>query len=198
MSGLRTVAGALLLVLLDLRIDGLDLLPDPLGWAVAAWVLGGLAGRHRGFDVAAAAAAVACVASVPGLVGPGPDWLWPVTTAATTALVFAACTAVRALVPTEAVRAERLRWADLGLTGALVLLTPFAEGQDWLAAPVLLLGLAALVVFVLFLLMLARAGRSGEGASGVVGVGGPPGVGPGPGAGPGPGPGPGAARPGTA
>lgn len=55
MGSLRWVAVGMIVVALDLRVDGLDLVPDPLGYA-AVWAgLGSHTARHRGFVVAVAA-----------------------------------------------------------------------------------------------------------------------------------------------
>ncbi|HWH08114.1 MAG TPA: hypothetical protein VNX21_02875, partial [Candidatus Thermoplasmatota archaeon] len=64
----------LLVVILDVRIDGADLLPDPLGFAAAA--VGVLLARRGGFPpgwatVAAAAFLVTAVLAVPDVVAPG-------------------------------------------------------------------------------------------------------------------------------
>lgn len=162
LAPLRTVALALLLVLVDLRFDGFDVLPDPVGWAVAAVVLGRVAGLHRAFAVATAAAVVCLVVSVPGTFTDRLGLLGAADTAATTVFVFAVCTAVRALVPSEAVSAGQLRWADLGLTAALVVLLLLATLDPEVGILALVVGLCALVVFVLFLLLLARVGRAAD------------------------------------
>ena len=57
-----------LLVGLAARVDGVDYLPDPLGWAMGTVALLRVE-RHGAFVVAAVAAGVAAIVAVPDAVG---------------------------------------------------------------------------------------------------------------------------------
>lgn len=162
MSGLVTLAVGFLLVVLDLRLGGsVDVVPDPVGWAVALWALGGLSPLHRGFTVAAAASVVGLVSSLPEAVGAVSAPLAWLSIACQTVLVFATCTAVMALVPAERRRADALRWSDLATTVAVAALGALAGELGAAAAvPAVLAALAGVVVLVLFLLTLHRAARA--------------------------------------
>ncbi|NYG56644.1 hypothetical protein [Nocardioides perillae] len=175
LAPLRTMAFGLLVVLVDLRFDGFDVLPDPVGWVVAVVVVSRLAGLHRAFTVATAASVVCLLVSVPGVLATDLGLLGALDTAATTVFVFAVCTAVRALVRDEAVAADQLRWADLGLTVVLVALLLLAVLEPGVGVLALVVGLCLLIVFVLFLLLLARVGRAAAPAAPAAPVGPPPG-----------------------
>ena len=154
-----------MLVVVDFRVDDVDLIPDPLGWLLALVALARLAGLHTGFGVAAAICTVGLLASVSGwLQAPGPEG-WEATWSAVweTAVIFSVCTAVRALVPAERRRASMLRWWDLGLAVSLACLGGLTvAGFPAAGVAALAVGLACFVVFALFLLMLWRAARAGD------------------------------------
>ncbi len=173
MRSLVLLVVAQVLVVLDLRVDGVDLVPDPLGWALSAVALLRLE-RHVAFRLAAAAAGLAALVSVPSMVDPtGPPVLEPVLYGVQTAVVFGTCTGVMALRPTRRRTAQVLRWADLGLGAASLLIVPalafaFPTSAD-LPGPalgvLLVLGVATVLVFVWFLvwcLGVARADRAGR------------------------------------
>jgi len=144
------------IVVLDLRFEGVDVVLDPLGWLVALFALAGLAKEHPAFGIASLACLVGGAVSVPDWFGPGGNFVTLVTGLAETVVVFATCTGVMAVCPQERRTADRLRWWVLGLGLALLALAPAARD---LAALVIAVGLAGVVVFVLFLVMLFRAAR---------------------------------------
>jgi hypothetical protein len=153
---LSLMAWGLLLVVLDLRVDGLDLVPDPLGWVFVLLAALRLRPLHAGFTAATVAAVVGLVASLPDWVGVAPNLAGTATTLAETVLVFATCTAIMALVPDRRGRANTLRWWDLALTVILVPLVVLAVVEPGFVVLALFAGLAALVVLVCFLVLLFR------------------------------------------
>ena len=70
MTPIGAVAAGLLLVLLDLRLSGFDVLPDVLGWLVAVRGLGRLVRLDPSFWLTRACAGVASVLSLTDLVHP--------------------------------------------------------------------------------------------------------------------------------
>ena len=160
---LAATAWGLLLVVLDLRIDDLDLLPDPVGWLVVLLAVGSLSRLHRAFAVAAAAAALGLVASVPDWMAPGQSLVAMATSVAETVLVFATCTGIMSLAPDRRASANAIRWWDLGLSVALVPVLALAAADPAFGVAAVLLGIAALVVLICFVVLLFRtAGQTGK------------------------------------
>jgi len=160
---LAAMGWGLLLVLLDLRVNGLDLVPDPVGWLAVLLAARSLSPLHRAFAWSVAASVLGLVASVPEWLGTGGALVSAATSVAETVLVFATCTAIIALVPARRSAADAIRWADLGLSLAFVPVLLLAAADPDLGALTLLVGLAAMVVFVCFLVLLFRtAGHSGK------------------------------------
>ena len=157
---LALLGGGLLLVLLDLRINGLDVVPDPLGWLLALAAAASLSRLHDAFRVAAAACGVGFLASVPQWVGSGGGLVEVATGVAETVLVFFVCTAIMVLVPERRRGANAIRWWDLGLTIALTLLVVAASGEPDLAVVALLVGLTDLGVVICFVVLLFRAAKA--------------------------------------
>ena len=160
MSPLGKVVIGFLLVVFDFRFEGFDLVPDLLGWLLVLAGLMPLTGRSRGFAVAAVAAAAGALLALPlQLSEPGPV-LGFLEAVAQTALVFGTCTGVRALVAEPRVRrtADRIRWADLALTGVGTAIGLVADGDTTVdgaaVGPLLVLVAAALAVAVWFLVFL--------------------------------------------
>ena len=124
---LGKTVGGFLLAALDFRINGLDLLPDPLGWAIAAIGLSALSARSPALRVAMILAAIEAVVSLPLVVTDEiPPLLSSLDTLLQTGFVFAVCTGLIALLPHRPDRAGTaniIRWLDLGLT---VLIVPVA------------------------------------------------------------------------
>ena len=117
MTPLGMMVAGLGLVVADLRLNGFDVIPDLLGWAV---VLGGLArlvGRSPWFAAAAVAASCGVVLGLPLLLAePG-----PLVSAAEgvvlAVLIFGTCTGIQDVVTSERTRdtANRIRWTGLVL-----------------------------------------------------------------------------------
>ena len=161
MSPLGKVVIGFVLVIVDFRIDTFDLVPDVVGWVVVLSGLMALAGRSRGFTVAAAAAGTALLLALVDLVAEPGTVLGMLGTVTATAVVFGTCTGVRALVADPSVRrtADRIRWADLVLTGIAIALGLAAGGEEVsvqgaAVGPLLVLVLVALAVVVWFLVFL--------------------------------------------
>lgn len=185
MRPLVLVALGLVLVALDLRIGGLDLLPDPLGWVVAAVGAGLLRDRHVGFLVAAVACAAGVLLSLPDMAvegagragrtgAPSAGAEDAVVVLLQTVVLFSTCTAISRILPDTGVGrvAGVLRWVDLALTaavqvlvvllvsgtGARVLRAP-SGGPDPVTALVVLLGAGVLVGALVHLAVLVVASR---------------------------------------
>ncbi|HSV39914.1 MAG TPA: hypothetical protein VLI04_14245 [Nocardioidaceae bacterium] len=146
------------MVFLDFRIDGFDLIPDPVGWVMAGVATAALAnvqvaGRSW-FSTAAVVCFVMSAVAVPDWFGGKNDLIDTATAAATTLVVFSVCSAIMAAVPARRVTADRIRWWDLGLTLAGVpLLIALSENHD-LAFFAFAWGAATLAVLVWFLVLL--------------------------------------------
>lgn len=156
MTPIARVAWGYVAVALDLRLAGVDVVPDLLGWLVALWGLWSLAGLSRWFAVAGAAGVGGLVLAVPALFAePGP-FLATLEAVVEAGLVFGVCCGLRAILPQARVRrtADGIRWLALGLTGLLVLLgllTGFRPVESAWAIP---WGIGAVVVTVWFLVFL--------------------------------------------
>ena len=167
----RVVIG-FLLVMLDVRIEALDLLPDAVGWVVVLAGLVPLSARSRGFGAAAVAAGVGLLLALVALVSlPGPV-LGTLEAIAETVVVFGTCTGIRALVADPRARrtADRIRWADLAITGvgtALGLTVGETTVEGAAVGPLLVLVLAGLGVVVWFLVFLWSNRRRPELAAGL-------------------------------
>ncbi|MDO8147308.1 hypothetical protein Q6350_02580 [Isoptericola sp. b515] len=177
MRPLQIVVGGLVIVVLDLRFDGFDVVVDLIGWILVVKALRLLAVRDRAFAVAAVGAVLGGLGSivqlVPGLtVGAGVvSVLGAVETLALTVVVVAICTGIARVLAHEpqVVRHARiLRATDvaltvvaLGLGSSPVLLSagPTPGTTGWLVgagAVVLLLGALTFVVLIWFLVFLWR------------------------------------------
>jgi hypothetical protein len=151
---LATAATGLVLVLIDFRIEGIDLIPDPLGWGMAGWALGSLQMVHRGFHIAGVAAWLAVVPSLPEWFG-GKGTLIAISIALALLVVqVAACTAIIVERPRREPSASAIRSLAVGLSGALVLALAAAAVEPSVAVVALAIGLADMVVAVWFLVLL--------------------------------------------
>jgi hypothetical protein len=169
MGTLRNLAWGLLVVAVDIKINQLDLLADPIGWAIALFALLKLRERHPTFGAASAAAALGLVVSVP-------DWLgvhgMPITVPtgiAELGVIFAVCTALMDVVPAKRHVADQLRKWGLGLTVAFVPLALLVQadegaGRGPLVILTILAGIGIAVVFVWFLVLLFQCSRLGPAA----------------------------------
>ena len=172
MPPLGKVVIGFLLVMLDFRIEVFDVLPDVVGWVVVLAGLMPLAGRSRGFGVAALAAGVGLLLGLVALVAVPGTALGTLQGLAETVLVFGTCTGVRALVADPQVRrtADLIRWADLAITGvgtALGLTVGETTVEGAAVGPLLVLVLAGLGVVVWFLVFLWSNRRRPELAAGL-------------------------------
>ena len=166
MERLRVVAWGLLVVVLDLNVDQLDLIPDPIGWAMVLLAVWDLRRLHPAFSAGAAAAAVGLVVSVPAWVGAQG---WPISVAsglAEVVVLFSTCTALVALVPEKSEVADRLRWFAVGFVlflGPVLLLVPDPFASEALVVPVTVMVVVAavglVIVFVWFLVLLFQCAR---------------------------------------
>lgn len=163
------MAWGLLVVVLDLNIEQLDLIPDPIGWAMVLLAALDLRRLHPAFGAGAAAAAL-------GLVGSVPEWFgadgWPISVStglAQLVVLFSTCSALMVLVPEKSEMADRLRWFAAGFgvfLGPVLLLVPDPISSAPLVAPVtfmvVIATLGLLMVFVLFVVLLFQCARFGD------------------------------------
>lgn len=151
---LVTVAAGLLLVMVDLRYNGFDLLHDPVGLVMAAVALSSLRPVHHGFRVAGLAAWLAVIPAVLDMIGG--EGL-PITLSMLLAILVlevATCTAIMDTCPARASSARTIRTLSIGLTGVL-LLSPALVALDQSFVVVLVgVGLVTLAVAVWFLVLL--------------------------------------------
>ena len=163
---MRVVAWGLLIIVFDLNIDRLDLIADPIGWAMVLYAAMELRRLHPAFEAGAAGAAVGLVVSVP-------EWLgadgWPISVAtglAELVVLFSTCSALIALVPEKLEVADRLRWFAAGIVmflGPVLLLVPDPIASAPLVLPVTIMVVVAavglVIVFVRFLVLLFQCAR---------------------------------------
>ena len=159
MPALSQLAWGLILVVLDLRLGGPDVIPDPIGWVIACVALTSLAREHSAFNWAAAVCLPAAAVSIPEWFGSTGDLITLVTSIAEVVIVFATCTGVMAVVPSERRTADLIRWWALGLAAAYVLGLASDGELDDARVLMVLVGSAAFVVLVVFLRMLFRVAR---------------------------------------
>ena len=157
----RVVVG-FIVVLVDVRFNGLDVIPDVAGWAFVLIGLGPLVGRNGWFQLAAAAAVVELVASCFVLTQAATGLPSLVDAVANPLVVFGVCSGVMATVASPAVRAtaDAIRWLSVVL-GIVDLASRMAvDGQEdvsgLLGLGVVLFVLVALGVMVWFLVFCWR------------------------------------------
>ena len=161
LRSLRLVFWGLIAVVDDDRIDGPDLVPDPVAWLVALVGVARLARLHPGFGVAAVGCGLGLLVSLPDWAQPGDGATGLLTGVAETVVVFGTCTGLIAVLPARRATAATIRGWDLGLMLAVAVLTGLA-GLDGagaggpLTALVVVLAVAAVVVLVCFLVLLFR------------------------------------------
>ena len=162
MPPLGRITVGYLLVLVDIRFNGLDLVPDVAGWVLVLMGLGSLLGRSGWFRLATAAAAIELVASCFELVRPATGLAALVDAVAGPAVVFGVCSGVMATVAAPAVRrtAEAIRWLSVVL-GVVDLASRAAfagqeDVQGLVALAVVLFVVVALGVVVWFLVFCWR------------------------------------------
>jgi hypothetical protein len=179
MHPLHRVAWGFLVVLVDVRFQSFDIIPDVVGCALVIAGLSALAHRHVGFRVARMAAWAALVTAVffeyvfrvPA--GAPDTGLWQLLDAMVmTVFVFGTCTALRALAlsagdSSTATGANIVRWLDLAITaaglgaGAAVGFPARpVEVQGAMVGPFLLGFALATAVVVWFLVLLFRGSKA--------------------------------------
>ena len=159
MGELRWVGIGLLVVFVDLRLNGVDFVTDSVGWVVAAAGLFSLRRWHTLFGISGAAAVVGFLAwAADPWLGVDQGTASVVEGIAQTVVVFATCTALMDLVPERRSTADLIRWWDLGLGVVALLVGALFAGEEGGGAVllVLLLVIPALVVYVAFLVLLFR------------------------------------------
>jgi len=156
---LGTMAQGLLLVIIDIRIQHVDLVPDPIGWVMALVACQRLVAQHVAFKAVTAACVVGLVCSLPDWVGVTGALLTVPVAVAETVVVFATCSAVMALLPARRSTANALRWWDLGLLVAGLLVVAVARREPDVDLAVVVLAVTQLVVFIWFVVLLFRASR---------------------------------------
>jgi O-antigen/teichoic acid export membrane protein len=163
MNPLRSLAWGMLLVMVDVRFDGVDILPDPLGWVIAGVAASTLARAHpagrSAFTVATAAAVAGLLPSLPDWVGSDHPVIELVIAVAMFVVVFATCTALMVVVPQRRDSANKIRWWTLWIDlSAFVLIALAAERED-IAGLVVLAAVGALVIAVWFFVLLFGCAR---------------------------------------
>ena len=171
MKSLALLAWGQILVFIDFRIDGFDLIPDPLGWGMCAAAAASLSSLHRGYVYAGWASLIGVVVSLPDWVDPeaASGALGVVMLVVSTALVFATCTAIMATAPSRAGTARAIRASDLLLTAVLVLVTLLTLGEPDAAPLIFVVGLGVLGVYIWFLVLLFGCSKLPPPASGRAG-----------------------------
>lgn len=156
---LALLAAGQVLVILDFRVNGFDLVPDPLGWAMGVAAMSSLAALHHGFVFVGWASFNGVVVSLPDWVDPDAfAWLLDLMFGALSVLlVVATCTAIADILPGRAASARAVRSWTLVTTAALVLtilLSTAAPDLDLLVLVVGLVGLVGLGVHLWFVVLL--------------------------------------------
>lgn len=157
---LRLVAVGLALVAVDVNIEGLDLLPDPIGWFVALLGLHALRGVAPQLRVALGAALVGGLLSVPDYVVDHPS-LSAATGILEVAVVWFVCGALIATGTPQGSSAATVRVLSVACL-ALVLPLSFLEGDaggvlTLVALTAVVVGLATFVSFLVITFAAARA-----------------------------------------
>ena len=95
------------------RLDGVDLIPDPIGWVIAASALSPLHTLHRGFGVAGVAAWLAVIPSLPDWFGVESTLIVGSTALALLVVQFASCSALMVVRPVREPSAVAIRGLSL-------------------------------------------------------------------------------------
>lgn len=163
MPGRELLVAGLLIVVVDLRFGGFDVIIDPVGWMFVVAALLGLTRLHPGFVGAAVAATIGILVGCATLLGEAGPVLRQLEGIATTGVVFGTCTALIALAtsPRDRGTANTIRWLDLGLTalGFVPLLITGGETVEVgaeLAVVIVPLVILALGVLIWFLVLVWR------------------------------------------
>ena len=151
---LATAATGLILVLVDVRLQGVDVIPDPVGWVIAALALSSLRTAHLGFYVAGMAAWLAVIPSVPEWFGASSPLISISIALVLLVAQYATCTAVMAVSPTREASASAIRWLTVVLSCALLLAIAAATAEPSMGVIAFVVGLADFAVSVWFLVLL--------------------------------------------
>ena len=146
------------IVLVDLRFNGFDFVPDLIGWVLVLAGLLPLLGRSGWFQVATGAAVVELLVAALEANRPAGSMTGLIDVAASTTLVFAVVTGVIATVGRADVRAagDPVRWTNLimGLVAFVLVALVGGGGTVDLGGGAILLvvlvGLGAVVWFLVF------------------------------------------------
>ena len=169
MNGLRMLVVGMILVLADLRIQGLDLVPDPVGWLLVLVALRSLVRLDRWFLLAVVGAGLGFLLSLPDMVSVAEGAPRVVAGVLHTLVVFGCCSAVRRQVeqvdPRLAAQAGVVRWIDLALTVVMLALPSGLGAQESVVLVPIVVGYVAvaLATIIWFLVLMWRAGSRPEG-----------------------------------
>lgn len=150
------VVTGMALVMLDLRMAGIDVAPDTIGWVIAIVGLWRLLPRSRWYVGAVVAAVAGAFLAVPALFAEPTGLLRSLLILTETGFVFSVCSGIVSSAGSAAgVRstANRIRWLELALVPtALVLLMLLPSVATLVLLATVALGVAAW--FMIFLLSL--------------------------------------------
>lgn len=147
------------LVVVDVRINGFDLVPDLVGWGVVLAGLAKLAGRSPWFTAAKVAAAFGVVLGIPLQFAKAESVVSALEGVVLAVFVFGTCAGIRAVVANERTRdtADLIRWSNLALT-LVALFATVPGGPMEVTGPVafgvvlaVIAGFASFVWFLAFL-----------------------------------------------
>ncbi len=158
MKPLAVIAVGLILVVVDIRYGGFDVLTDVLGWLACFWALLQMSRMSSWFGIGVAGAALGAASSMFHLSAEPTPLISMLDQIATVLMVFGTCSGIMALAqdadPGVASMANILRWVTLGL-GLVSPLAVLAGGPT----VIVVLGLAALAVVIWFIMMLFSVSR---------------------------------------
>lgn len=146
------------LVLVDLRFNGFDLVPDLVGWGLVLWGLVPLTGRDGWFRLALGAAVVELMLALLGVGQPTGGIALLIDMVATMTFIFAVVTGIITAVDRDDVRAagDPVRWTNLAVGLMVLFLVAAVDGDqvadlsDGVTLLVVLAGLGAVVWFLVF------------------------------------------------
>ena len=183
MHPLRRVFWGFLIVFVDIRLGGFDVIPDVIGWVIVLAGLLAVSAQHAALRIALIAASIALVVGfVTEYVLASPSTadgtVWGVLdTVASTVFIFAMCTGMRDLARAAgneriAAQADVVRWLDVALTVVVLAIAAAAgfpeerigigssSALPLLALPLLAFVAIALAVVIWFLVLLFLCGRT--------------------------------------
>lgn len=156
MKSLYKIAIGLVLVILDVTVNGFDVIPDVIGWLFVLVGLGDerrrLPGANGLLSVAGVATGVALLLSVPGLMPDDEASILWMLSLPQLVFSFLLCTALATYLPRDAIPTRRfagLRWVYVFIAVAPVLI--FGAGLAPVAVPTAITAVIA-DVYLIFLL----------------------------------------------